>query len=194
MDRLDKRHSLIVAEASEISNTCQRLDMLAPDDRPAIRELFQQCLKVRITVYHDIAAKRDPAPAFDSTEGLHARIWTDAVATVEKPDGQYAAEFVLPAINEMIDVSTEREVAFTTQIPERAPMQLIAVSLFCALLAGTGMSRHGVRHIVHGSISAAAVALTVYIILDLDSLRGGLIRRDAAESVLDALRGSIQPA
>jgi hypothetical protein len=181
-------------KANEISNTCQRLDMLAPDDRPAIRELFQQYLKVRITVYHVIAAKRDPAHAFDNTERLHARIWTAAVAAVEKPDGQYAAEFVPPAINEMIDVTTEREVAFTTQIPERVPVQLIAISLFCAFLAGTGMSRHGVRHIVHGSTSAAAVALTVYTILDLGTLRGALIRRDAAESVLDALRGSIQPA
>jgi len=116
------------------------------------------------------------------------------VAAVEKPNRQYAAELVLPTINTMIDVTTEREVALTTQIPGRVPVQLIVVSLFCALLAGTGMSRHGVRHIVHGSIFAAAVTLEIYTILDLDSPRSGLIRRDAADRMLEVLRGLIQPA
>lgn len=73
-------------------------------------------------------------------------------------------------------------------------VQLIAVSLFCALLAGTGMSRHGFCYIVHGSIFAAAVTLTGYASLDLDSPRSGLIRLDAADRVLDALRAWIQPA
>jgi hypothetical protein len=46
---------------------------------------------------------------------------------------------------------------------------------------------------VHGSIFAAAVTLTVYTILDLDSPRGGLIRLDAADRVLEQLRSSIDP-
>ena len=77
----------------------------------------------------------------------------------------------------MIDVTTERKVALTMQIPELVLVLLSGVSLFGALLAGAGMSRHGVRHIVRGSIFAAAVTLTVDTILDLDSPRGGLIHR-----------------
>lgn len=73
-------------------------------------------------------------------------------------------------------------------------VQLVVVWLFCALLAGTGMSRPGFCHIVHGSIFAAAVMFTVYAVRDLDSPRGGLIRLDAADRVLDALRVSLQPA
>jgi hypothetical protein len=94
----------------------------------------------------------------------------------------------------MIGVTTARKVALTTQIPELELVLLSCVSLFSALLAGAGMSRHGVRHIVRGSIFAAAVTLTVDTILDLDSPRGGLIRLDAADRVLEELRGSLQPA
>jgi hypothetical protein len=49
-------------------------------------------------------------------------------------------------------------------------------------------------YIVHRSIFAAAVTLTGYASLDLDSPRSGLIRLDAADRVLDALRAWIQPA
>jgi len=194
VDRLDKRRDLIVAEANNISTAYLRLDTLAPEDQPVIRELFRQYLEARITVYRLIDNERDPATAFATAESLQAEIWTAAVAAVDRPNRQYAAELVLPAVNDMIDVTTERKVALSTQIPELVLVLLFGVSLFSALLAGTGMSRYGVRHIVHGSIFAAAVTLTVYTILDLDSPRGGLIRLDAADRVLEELRGSIQPA
>lgn len=142
-------------------------------------------------LYRVIDAEKDPATAFASAEALQARTWSAAVAAVDRPDRQYTAEVVLPAINEMIDVTTERKVFLSTHIPELVLVLLFGVSLFSALLAGAGMSRHGIRHIVHGSIFAASVTLTVYTILDLDSRRGGLIRLDAADRALEQLRGSI---
>lgn len=193
VDRLDKRRDLIVAEANDISTAYLRLDTLAPEDQPAIRELFRQYLEARIRVYSVIDAERDPAAAFATAEGLQAEIWTAAVSAVDRPGRQYAAEIVLPALNKMIDVTLERKVALSTQIPELVLVLLFGVSLLCALLAGTGMARHGIRHIVHGSIFAAAVTLTVYTILDLDSPRGGLIRLDVADRTLEQLRSSIEP-
>lgn len=191
VDRLDKRRDLIVAETNNISTAYMRVDMLATEDQPAIRQLFRQYLDARIEVYRVIDAERDPANAFAVAEGLQAAIWKAAVAAIERPERQYAAEIVLPALNDMIDVTTERKVALSTQIPGLVLVTLFGVSLFSALLAGAGMSRHGLRHLVHGGIYAAAVTLTVYTILDLDSPRGGLIRLDAADRVLEQLRGSM---
>ena len=193
VDRLDKRRDLIVAEANDISTAYLRIDTLAPEDQPAIRELFRQYLEARLRVYRVIDAEQDPTTAFASAEALQAEIWSAAVSAVDRPSRQYTAEIVLPAINEMIDVTTERKVVLSTHIPELVLVLLFGVSLFSALLAGAGASRHGIRHIVHGSIFAAAVTLTVYTILDLDSPRGGLIRLDAADRVLEQLRSSIDP-
>ena len=91
----------------------------------------------------------------------------------------------------MIDVTTQRKVALSTHIPELVLVLLVGVSLFSALLAGANMSKGGIRHILHGGIFAAGVALTVYTILDLDNPRGGLVRLDAADRVLAQLRSSI---
>ena len=193
VDRLDKRRDLIVAEANDIFTAYMRVDLLAPEDQTTIRDLFRQYLDARIEVYRVIDAERDPANAFAAAESLQAEIWKAALAAIDKPDRQYAAEVVLPALNDMIDVTRERKVALSTQIPELVLVMLFGVSLFSALLAGAGMSRHGVRHLVHGVIYAAAVTLTIYTILDLDSPRGGLIRLDAADRVLAQLRGSMEP-
>ena len=193
VDRLDKRRDLIVAEANDIFTAYMRVDLLAPEDQTTIRDLFRQYLDARIEVYRVIDAERDPANAFAAAESLQAEIWKAALAAIDKPDRQYAAEVVLPALNDMIDVTRERKVALSTQIPELVLVMLFGVSLFSALLAGAGMSRHGVRRLVHGGSYAAAVTLTIYTNLDLDSPRGGLIRLDAADRVLAQLRGSMEP-
>jgi hypothetical protein len=52
-------------------------------------------------------------------------------------------------------------------------------------------TRSRARHLLHGSVFAAAVSLTVYTILDLDNPSAGLIRLDAADRVLEELRDSI---
>jgi hypothetical protein len=126
VDRLDKRRDLIVAEATDISTAYLRLDILAPEDQPAIRALFRQFLEARIRVYRVIDAERDPATAFDTAERLQAEIWTAAVVAVGRPDRQYASEIVLPAINDMIDVTTKRK--------ERSPRRYLTLCSCCCLV------------------------------------------------------------
>ena len=191
IDRLNIRRDLIVEEANAIGTAYLRIDMLQPEDQPPIRTLFSAYLDARLEVYRAVDADRDPASAFARAEELQGEIWRSAIAAVGRENARYAAEVVLPAINDMIDVTTQRKVALSTHIPELVLVLLVGVSLFSALLAGANMSKGGIRHILHGGIFAAAVALTVYTILDLDNPRGGLVRLDAADRVLSQLRSSI---
>jgi hypothetical protein len=191
VDRLDKRRDLIVDETNAIATAYLRIDLLAPEDQAPVRQLFRSYLEARLGAYHVLDAEQDATLDFRKAEGLQSEIWLASVAAVDKPDRRHTAEIVLPAINAMIDVTTARRVAITAAIPELVLALLFGVSLFSALLAGAGMARHGLRHLVHGSIFAAAVTLTIYTILDLDSPRGGLIRLDAADRFLEQLRTSI---
>jgi hypothetical protein len=53
------------------------------------------------------------------------------------------------------------------------------------------MAKSGTRHVLHATVFAAAVSLTIYAILDLDHPRAGFIRLDAADRLLKELRDSI---
>ena len=91
----------------------------------------------------------------------------------------------------MIDITTTRKVALGTHIPELVLVLLFGVSLLSAFLAGAAMTKHAERRVIHGAIFAAAVSMTIYTILDLDSLRGGLIRLDGADAILQDLKQTI---
>jgi hypothetical protein len=78
-----------------------------------------------------------------------------------------------------------------THTPRLILALLLGVALLSALVAGDAIARRGWRILLHGAAYAAVVAVTVYVILDLDSPRTGLIRVDQADAVLEGLQGRL---
>lgn len=62
------------------------------------------------------------------------------------------------------------------------------------LLAGYAMGNRERRSWLHVVLYSAVVAITIYVVLDLDHPRSGLIRLDAADNALVELRNSIRDA
>jgi hypothetical protein len=125
---------------------------------------------------------------------LQRSIWSLAVIAT-RGDGdanQTAARLLLPAVNDMIDITTTRTVALFTRLPDLILWMLVSVALLSALLAGYAMARRRRRSWLHALVYALSVAVTVYAVLDLDNPRAGFIRLDAAEDALTQLRDSIQ--
>lgn len=92
----------------------------------------------------------------------------------------------------MIDVSTARAVARQTRLPTLILVLLIVIALASALVAGYAKAKRGRRSPLHAVLYAAAVAVTIYVVLDLDNPRIGLIRLDATEQILQDLHDSIR--
>lgn len=191
VDRLNLRRELIIEETNAIRTAYLRTDVLEVGDQPPIRALFREYMNARLDAYRAIDAGHNPPDAFRSAEQLQNRIWSAAVVAVDRQSRQYTAEVVLPAINDMIGVTVERKVMLGVRLPPLILALLCTVSLLSALLAGNGMARSQVRHLLHGAIFAAAVSLTIYTILDLDNPRAGIIRLDGADRALEELRDSI---
>jgi hypothetical protein len=192
VDRFGHRRDLIIHEANAVHTAYQRVDLLNAEDQPAVRMLFHNYIGARLRVYDLIDAGDDPQSAWQETRQVQAQLWSASVQALNRAGVKDdAPEIVLPALNDMFEVATERRVALGLHLPNLILYLLIAVSLLSALLAGNGMAKSGTRHVLHAAIFAAAVSLTIYAILDLDHPRAGLIRLDAADRVLKELRDSI---
>lgn len=190
--RLDTRRQLIVQEANDIGTAYLRIELLPPDQQPALRDLFREYLDVRLAIYENLndAALREPTLA--RMAALQAEIWTVAVAASDASDQDSTRLLLLPAINEMIDITTTRLVALNTHLPTLIIQLLVVLSLLSAGAAGYSMSKRKARSWVHILGFAALVALSLYVVLDLENPRSGLIRLDAVDQVLYNLRDSIR--
>ena len=99
---------------------------------------------------------------------------------------------MLGALNEMIDITTTRQVATRNHPPLVVFVLLGGLSLVCSALVGYSTSQNPARSWLHTITFAAVVSLTVYVIIDLEFPRVGLIRVDSADETLLELRESME--
>jgi hypothetical protein len=190
--RFDTRRQLIAEEANAIGTAWLRLDLLTAEAQPAMREKFRAYLDSRLETYRrlpDLAAAREEHAR---TTKLQAEIWAQAVASCREQGTQPATMLLLPALNQMIDITTTRSMAAQMHPPAIIFAMLFALALASALLAGYGMGGGGTRNWIHMVGFAALIAGSVYVILDLEYPRLGWIRLDAADRVLVELRESMR--
>jgi hypothetical protein len=189
--RFDARRQLVVEEANAIGTAYLRLDLLPESARSALRESFRRYVEARLEVYRKlpdvVAAKQELSHA----TALQGHIWSQAVAACQEAP-QPAIMLLLPSLNAMIDITTTRTMAAQIHQPTAIFALLSVLVLSSAFLAGYTMAGHHPRSWTHMLAFAAIMAVTVYVIIDLEYPRLGLIRVDAVDHVLVELRESMK--
>ncbi|MGB9242798.1 MAG: hypothetical protein WCC03_05550 [Candidatus Acidiferrales bacterium] len=123
---------------------------------------------------------------------MQRQIWSQALIASRADVTQNSARLLLPALNDMIDVTTSRAIALENHLPALMFYLLICVALLTGLLAGYAMSKRQSRSWLHILLYAAIISITIYAIFDFDNPRYGLIKADAADKALLQLRDSIR--
>ena len=190
--RFDARRTLVVEETNAIGTAYLRLDMLPKAAQPALRENFRRYVDTRMEAYRkmpDIVAAYE---ALARGTKLQGEIWRQAVSGVHAEGAlPQASMLVLPALNAMIDITTTRTMVGQMHPPYVIFVMLFVLALLSALLSGYGMAASKSRSWLHMLCFACAIAVTVYIILDIEFPRMGLIRVDAFDQALVDLRSSM---
>jgi len=189
--RFDARRLLIIAEANTIETAYLRLDELPASDQPEMRQLFRQYVDARLEAYARIPDMKAFYQGVAQAGKLQQQIWARAVAASHNDPTQNTARLLLPALNEMTNVTTARTIAINSHLPGLVFSLLVWVALSSCVVAGYAMAKRGKRSWLHMVLYAACVALTVYTVTDLDYPRSGLIRLSSADKALEQLRDSI---
>jgi ABC-type glycerol-3-phosphate transport system permease component len=187
-DRFAIRRDQIVQEANTIGTAYLRLDLLPTEDQPAIRALFRQYLETRIEVYDKFADRAASSAALNKGNQLQREIWTRCVAATQKAPRPEPGLLLLQALNEMIDMTTTRTMAALIHAPIVVTGLLVVLSLFGALLAGYAMSAQPRRNLLHQILFGLAITCTIYVVLDLEYPRIGLINLTSIDRVIVDLR------
>ena len=192
MTRLDTRRTQVVDEANAIGTAYLRVDLLPAANQPPMRQLFRQYLDARLEVYARMSWGDDSGNALARAAKLQQEIWTSAVADAPADPSHNVGRLLLPALNQMIDITTTRFIASRIHLPGLILALMGALALLSGLLAGYAMSLRRVRSWLHMLLYAAAISITIYTVVDLDYPRAGFIRVNVADQALRDLRDSIR--
>jgi hypothetical protein len=191
--RFDQRRQLVTQETNAIGTAYLRIDVATPEYQPALRESFRTYLDARISGYRkmpDIAAAEAELARANAIQPV---IWKQAVAAVHSPGAPPSAPMLLlPSLNAMFDITTSRAMATRTHPPLAIFGLLFLLANAAALLAGYAMGGSSNRPWLHLVVFSAVMAVSVYVILDLEFPRLGLIRVDDFDQALVALRATMK--
>jgi len=190
--RFEGRRELVTQEANAIGTAYLRVDLLPSSAQPEMRELFRRYVDSRISIFENPKDAAGIKNNYALSASLQNDIWKHAVSACQAQDGAVdACKLLLPALNEMIDITTTRIMATRNHPPMVIYLLMAMMCLLSALLAGYGLAGNkSIRH-VHMVTFAFIMAVVFYVIFDLEYPRMGLIKVSNADLVLKELRESM---
>ncbi len=185
--RYDAHRELVADERNAIETAYLRLDLLAPASQPLLRQLFRDYVDSRLHLY-----EHTPGEVLPATEQLQREIWQQSVAQVAAPGANSdAGKLLLPALNQMIDITATRQNSFHMHPPAIIFLLLFVLSGGAAFLAGYGMTTT-TRSWLYTIAFAFAVTLTIYATLEIEYPSKGLIRLTNTDETLLQVRDSMK--
>lgn len=180
--RIDQRRALIVDEANAVGTAYLRLSLLPAQVREHLQTRFRRYVDGRLAAYRALPDIDAAGQHITVVERIQREIWTIAVDATR--DDQAARLLLLPAINDMFDIAAKRTAAARMHPSPIVFGLLFGLALLSSLLAGRATAAHGGRPVLHAVVYALAMTAAVYVIVDMEFPRFGLIRVDAFDSLL----------
>lgn len=186
--RFNEKRMLIAEEANTIGTAYLRLD-LVPDVEAKLQDLFRRYLDSRLATYRKLPDMKAANLEMDNSKRLQQQIWSEAVKGTRLANSHPAAGWLLlPALNSMIDITTTRTMALQMHPPRIIYVLLFGLGLICSLLAGYRMAAGQRRSWLHILGFTVITVIVVYVVLDVEYPRTGLIHLESADQALVDLR------
>jgi hypothetical protein len=187
--RFNEKRMLIAEEANCIETAYLRLRLVSHEAQPALQELFRRYLDSRLETYRRLPDMVAAEMEMAKSKMIQEEVWTQAVAATRLPDSHPSAGLLLlPSLNNMIDISTTRTMALQLHPPKIIYALLFGLGLICSLLAGFRMSSGQHRSWLHILGFTVLTVIIVYVMLDVEYPRAGLIRLESGDQLLVNLR------
>jgi hypothetical protein len=187
--RFDERRDLIVQEANAIGTAWLRLDVLPAGAQPELRQMMRDYTDARIAAYRALPDEAAFLAEFERAQQFQARIWTASVAATLAPGQNTApAMLLLPALNEMIDITSTREMALRKHPPRIVYVILGGLALISSLLAGHAMAGRRQQSMLHLVAYPLIIAVVVNLVINLEHPRLGLVRINAFDIAIEDVR------
>jgi len=188
ISRYDLRKDYEEAEANAIGTEYLRADLLAHADKLKLRMLIKDYLDQRVLFYtsRDIA---EIVQINNRTSQLQRDLWLAIlIPTIEKPTAISA--LVVAGMNDVLNAQGYTQAGWWNRIPRAAWTLMFLIAICCNILIGYS-AKYGKegRHLL--LVLPFVVSVSFFLIADIDSPRGGLIRLNP-ENLL-SLGRSLQP-
>jgi len=190
--RFDHRRELVGNVVNTAGTAWQRIETLGPGLQEGVRVPFRGYIDALLASYTVDTMPADPLREPVTVTQAQQATWSQAVTACLTKEGEQARMLLLPALNEMFGAVEEERLARSIHPPLLVYVIFALTALAATFLGGSTMARTGHRYWIHRVGVAFTMSLAVYVILEMEYPRLGLIRVDATDRALADLRATMK--
>jgi len=166
--RFSTRKELVIKQANAIGTCYVRASMIPPKQKTEVRKLLHEYVELLLNI--DYASPEHIAEVTARTAKIHVMLWNQAASLVQEDMDSELRTFFSGSVNEIMEIARERKtVTFTYRISGIIWTSLFVLTAVCMFAIGYQTGSYGKRRILDMPLLAAAFAMVVVLIADMDS-------------------------
>ena len=173
IDRHDQREILEEGEANAIGTEYLRADLLPPKSALATKELLTSYLDLRIQFYTKLP-QEEVLVIRQKTDKAQQALWNE-ILPYARTNQTPMTMLIVSGMNDVLNSQGYVQAAWWNRIPYTAWSLMAAIAICANLLVGFG-ARNFQKNIGLFMIFPFVISVSFFLISDIDSPRGGVIR------------------
>jgi len=191
ISKFETRRTIIVSESNAIGTAVLRCQLYPDSLQKILRNDFRNYIEARIQYYEAGTDAEKISKSISEASVYSSKIWNTVLTLPPSTDNLLRGNVMIPALNEMIDIMSTRDAERNAGIPSLIFVTLLLLTLTGSFLVGYDQSSSK-RSKIFVTGFAFMTSVTIYLILELDRPRSGLINLHSAEYYMENLRSMVK--
>lgn len=182
--RFESRRAASITEANAIGTAILRADLYPEEHRKAFRADFKDYLQARIDY---LSCQRDDPKMTEyalAQQKTTASLWNRAMQLSINAPSIIPSNQMIPALNDMFDSATSNDYSELMTVPQSIVFMLFILSFVSSFFVGYIWGEKGKLDWYVTTGFCFLSALVIFITLDLDRPRRGLIKLDTSHNAI----------
>ncbi len=184
LQRFDSRGVAVVEESNAIGTAYLRAQLLPEAKSIQAKSLLKKYVDLRVesgTI--DMTDNFTRKAYMDKTLGLQDQLWRTALEAAKEDPAPTTSGLFIQSLNDVIDAFAKRQAALQKPVPQVVLYLLFSIFIISGCVLGYASGLGGGRPWLATLSMAGLIVLVIFIVIDLDRPRRGLIQIDQSTLV-----------
>ena len=190
MQRYDNRSMALIDEANAIGTAVLRIQLLPEEYKDKASKLFQEYVNLRVAIGKLDLTKLEERSSYNKKiANLQSELWSLAISATNVDPRPVTTGAFVKSLNDVIDTQGKRNALLQMHVPEVVLILLFIVFISSGGIMGYSAGLSGKRIVAPIILVSLLITLIVFIIIDLDRPKRGLIQVN--QDVMTELLGGV---
>ncbi len=177
MQRYDNRSMALIDEANAMGTAILRIQLLPEEFKEKADKLFQEYVGLRVDIGQlDLTKLKERNIYNNKITNLQNELWSLAISATNVDPRPVTTGVFVKSLNDVIDSQGKRNALLQMHVPEVVLLLLFIVFISSGGIMGYSSGLSGKRIVAPIILVSLLITLIVFIIIDLDRPKRGLIQ------------------